>query len=161
VTAKRLAWPRLLCGVAAIAWLPACGSGDIVPPPPATPTPTPLPPFVIFQAAFPPLDVGHFVLADFTIGDRGTVRATMDWTFPSNRMYLFIMAGLTCTDQDFITYLRTGTAATCTVLGSDEDPNTKPASITFNVTQPTGARVFVLNLGPTGESGFVNITLQR
>jgi hypothetical protein len=71
------------------------------------------------------------VFADFNIGGSGAVRATMDWTFATNQMFLYIMAGITCTDQDFVTFLT------------------------------TGARVFVVNLGPTGESGVVTITLTR
>jgi hypothetical protein len=47
------------------------------------------------------------------------------------------------------------------VLGSDVEPSTKPAAVTFNATAAGGGRVAVLNLGPASESGTVQITLQR
>jgi hypothetical protein len=155
---NRHAGLRLLVAVALIVWLPACGS-DTIPPPPPPPTPTALPPFEIFRANFPPLDPGDGASGDFSIPSAGTVTVQMDWTFASNRMFIWVFAGLTC--EDFGAFLVNGSAPGCTVLGQDLDPNTKPARFTFNATAGGGARVFVLNGGPTGESGNVLITLQR
>jgi len=155
----RYAWLRVALGLALAVGLPGCG-GNTGPDPPPPPTPTPAPaPFVIFQSAFPPLTPGDGASGDFTIPAAGTVRATMDWTFPSNRMFIFVFSGLTC--DDFGTFLVTGAAPGCTVLGQDVDPNTKPASLSFTVAAGQGARVFVFNGGPTNESGVVQITLTR
>jgi hypothetical protein len=157
-----VAWPRLTAVLALLAILPSCGGGSTGPNPPPAATPTPsLAPFVIFQSAFPPLDPGDFAYGDFTISAPGTVRATMDWTFPSNQMFLFVFSGTTCTEQDFITFINTGPVGACTMLASDLEPATKPGLATFNATAAGGARVVVLNLGPTGESGTVQITLAR
>lgn len=67
--------PRLAAASLLLAILPSCGGGnDIIIDPP--PPPTTLAPFVLFQAAFPPLPPGNFVLADFTIGTPGAVGET-------------------------------------------------------------------------------------
>lgn len=150
-----------LAALSLVAVLPACGGGGGIVDPPPPPTPTPLPPFVIFQSAFPPLQPGFFAFGDFTISAPGTVRATMDWTFPSNVMFLFVFSGTGCTEDDFIRFLDRGSSNVCVLLGSDVDSSTKPGLATFTATAAGGGRVFVLNLGPTGESGTVQITLQR
>lgn len=156
--ARSRAWSLALVA-ALIVVLPGCGSTPVAPPPPP-PTPTPTPTTtVIFQSAFPPLDPGFFAFGTFDIPAAGSVRATMDWTFPANRMFLFIFNGTTCVD--FVTFLNTGAAPGCTLLGSDLEPNTKPALITFSASQAQQARVLVFNLGPTGESGVVQVTLTR
>jgi hypothetical protein len=140
--------------------LPGCGgdSGNN----PVVPTPTPVPTpttSVIFQSAFPPLDPGGGAIGDFAIPNAGAVRAQMDWTFPANRMFIFIFSGTTC--DDTVTFFLTGAAPGCTVLGQDIDPNTKPAVVNFTVAAAQNARVLVVNLGPTGESGVVQVTLTR
>lgn len=158
----RLAWPRLAAALALLSVLPSCGGGSTGPNPPPAATPTPsLAPFVIFQSTFPPLDPGDIAFGDFTISAPGAVRATMDWTFPSNQVFLFVFSGTTCTPEDFVTFITTGPVGACTLLASDLDPSTKPAVATFNATAASGARVVVLNLGPTGESGTVQVTLTR
>ena len=138
--------------------LPGCGGGTTTPPPVATPVPTPTT-SVIFQSAFPPLDPGDGAAGDFSIPNGGTVRVTMDWTFASNFMFIWVFSGTTCTD--FETFFDTGAAPGCTTLGMDIDPATKPASFTFNVAAAQNARILVVNLGPTNESGVVQITLTR
>jgi hypothetical protein len=149
---------RLVCALALMAGLPGCGGGTTTPPPVATPVPTPTT-TVIFQSAFPPLDPGDGAAGDFSIPNNGAVRVTMDWTFASNRMFIWIFSGTTCTD--FLTFLQTGVAPGCTVLGQDIDPATKPANITFDIAQTQNARILVVNLGPTSESGVVQVTLTR
>ena len=152
---------RLAAAFALMIGLPACGGGGSTgpnPPPTATPTPAPTT-TVIFQEAFPPLDAGDGVAGDFNIPGAGAVRATMDWTFPSNGMVYFIFSGTTCTD--FATYFSTGAAPGCTLLGQHIIPTIKPGVITFSVTAAQTARVVVVNLGPTGESGVVQVTLTR
>jgi hypothetical protein len=147
---------RVAAGLALVAWLPACGGSPVTPPPPPTPTPAPVT-SVIFQSAFPPLDRFDAAIGDFAIPDSGAVRVTMDWTFPSNDMDIIIFSGTTC--ADFEAFLSNGSAPGCTVLGQDLDPVRKPAVVTFNVAQAQNARILLYNLGPTSESGVVQITL--
>lgn len=158
----RLPGRRLACAFALLIGLPACGGGGSTtspnPPPTATPTPAPTT-TVIFQEAFPPLDAGEGVVGDFSIPSAGTVRATMDWTFPANTMLYFIFSGTTCTD--FETFFSTGSAPGCTLLGQHIAAGIKPGIINFTVPAAQNARVVVVNLGPGGESGVVQVALTR
>jgi hypothetical protein len=152
---------RLVCAFALMIGLPACGGGGSTAPnpvPTATPTPAPTT-TVIFQSAFPPLDQFEYAVGDFPIPNNGAVRATLEWTFATNDMLFFIFSGTTCTD--FETFLTTGSAPGCTLLGQHFTPGVKPKVITFNVTAAQNARLLLANLGPTGESGVVQITLTR
>ena len=154
---------RLALGLVLAALLPSCGGGT-GPDPVSTPVPTPtLAPFVLLQSTFPPLDPGEIAIGDFTISAPGTLRATLEWTFATNRMGLIIFSGTTCTVDDFTDLIEQNLSASaaCTPLGANINPSVKPAVITINVTQPQGARVDIVNLGPTGESGTILITLQR
>lgn len=152
---------RLAVAFALMVVLPACGGGGSTSPnpvPAATPTPAPTT-TVIFQSAFPPLEQFGVAIGDFPIPNGGTVRATMDWTFATNDMIFFIFSGTTCTD--FETFFDTGSAPGCTLLGQHIALRAKPGVITFNVTAAQNARLLLANLGPTGESGVVQITLTR
>lgn len=149
-----------LAAALTIALLPGCGGGSTDPDPPPPPTPTPVPvTTVIFQSAFPPLGSFEGAIGDFAIPNNGSVRATLDWTFPQNDMDLFIFSGTTCVD--FETFLISGAAPGCTLLGQDIDTVRKPAVVTFNATQAQNARILVFNFGNTNESGVVQITLTR
>ena len=152
---------RLAVAFALTVALPACGGGGSTSPnpvPTATPTPAPTT-TVIFQSAFPPLDQFNYALGDFPIPNNGTVRATLEWTFATNDLLFFIFSGTTCTDLE--TFLTTGSAPGCTLLGQQFTPGVKPKVISFDVTAAQNARILVANLGPTGESGVVQITLTR
>lgn len=149
-----------LAALTLVAVLPGCGgdSGNT----PIVPTPTPVPQpttTVIFQSAFPPLGAFDAAAGDFSIPNAGSVRVTMDWTFASNDMDIFVFSGTTC--ADFETFFRTGAAPGCTLLGQDIDPVRKPAVVQFTAAAAQNARILVLNLGPTNESGVVQITLTR
>lgn len=150
---------RLALGLVLAGLLPSCGGGT-GPDPVVTPVPT-LTPFVVFEAPFTDVGAGDVLMAEFTLSAPGAVRAEMDWTFPTNRMYIFVMRGLTCGFDEFDVYLATGSSPSCVLMGADTDPATKPALITFANTAATGARVFIYSLGPTAEAGTVRITLAR
>lgn len=152
-------WPRLAAASLLLLALPSCGGNDGIVDPSGPPTT--LAPFVILQATFTALPANNFGGASITFGTPGAVRATMDWTLASNRMLLFVFAGTSCTTVDFGRFLDLGPSAVCTLLGSDVDPITKPAVVTFDVAAATGATVYILNLGPTPESGNVLVTLAR
>jgi hypothetical protein len=151
---------RLACAFALMIGLPACGGGgSVVAPPLPTPTPTPVTTTVIFEAAFPPLEAGDGAIGDFSIPNAGAVRATLDWTFRTNGMVFFLFSGTTCTD--FEGFFENGAAPGCTLLGQHVLPSIKPGVVTFNVAAAQNARLVVVNLGPTGESGVVQVTLTR
>lgn len=152
-------WPRLAAASLLLLVLPCCGGDDGIIDPSGPPTT--LAPFVILNATFTAVPPNNFGAASITFATPGAVRATMDWTLASNRMFLFVFAGTSCSTVDFGRFLDLGPSAVCTLLGSDVDPTTKPAVVTFDVTTATGATVYILNLGPTPESGNVLVTLTR
>lgn len=157
---KRIAGGRVLCAFALTVALPACGGGGRINDPDPVPSPTPTPPTtsVVFQEAFPPLGAGDGVSADVAVPNSGTVRATMDWTFATNTMALVAFSGTTCTDLQG--FFNTGSAPGCTVLGQTQR-GVKPGVLSFNLTAAQTVRILVVNLGPTNESGVVQITLTR
>ena len=151
---------RLALGLVLLVGLSACGGSTG--PDPVTPTPMPsLARFVLLQGPWPALDPGDFALADITFSTPGVGQATLNWTFASNRVSVVIFSGLTCTQDDFVAFITNGSAAACTPLGSTLASTTKPAVVTFNIAQAQGARVYVVNFGPTAESGTLLLTLQR
>jgi hypothetical protein len=152
---------RLACALVLMVGLPACGGGgNSAPNPVPTATPTPAPTTtVLFDAPWPPLEQFGYAFGDFPIPNSGTVRATIDWTFPTNHVLFFIFSGGTCTDFD--AFLTTGAAPGCTLLGQHTARGVKPGVISFEITAPQNGRLLLWNLGPTNESGIVQITLTR
>jgi hypothetical protein len=148
-------WPRLAC-VALTVGLPACGGSDSTTPNPmATPTPA-TGTTTIFTTSFAALPVDGTALADFSIPSAGSVRLTIDWTASANNVDVWVFSGTACTD--IATFLRTGNAQSCNLLGLDTGA-TKPAVVTIASTQTQTARVLALNRGPSPETVSVQVTL--
>lgn len=145
--------PHLALALALTALLPACGDSGTSPDP--TPSATPAT-TLLFQSAFPRLEPFQFVFTTFSVPTAGTVRATMDWTFTTNTMHLYVFEGSTCTD--FPSVLVTGGAPGCTVLGRHVVPGVKHGEFSFRVAALQEIRVLVGNEGPTSEAGIVQIT---
>jgi hypothetical protein len=88
-------------------------------------------------------------LTDFTVPASGTLRIAVDWTFATDDVDL-VLSNPAC---DAIA-LSNGL---CKVLGS-ETSNVKPARISMG-TSATAYRLFVINRGPSAESGTVSVTV--
>lgn len=133
--------------LALAALLVACGGGD---PPPTTPTvvspPPPAPVSNIVTQGNGSLGSKILGPVPFTTTQAGTLSVTVDWTFPSNDVDLFVVRGTDpCTVATF-------NNRTCAFLSTAESATQKPERLTIN-SLPAGAyTLYVANFGATDES---------
>jgi hypothetical protein len=124
--------------------------------PTGDPTPTPVPQpttSVLVQPTITGLRPGFGDFLDFNVPSTGTLDAEFSWTFASNDVDIY----LTTPSCPSVAAL---TGGGCTILASDQTLQ-KPARFSFNVTQSGGARFWVVNFGPTNESGSGTVRLTR
>lgn len=150
-TARRLLGPIGICGILA---LPGCGGGSdgVTTPPSPTPTPGPVRTLVTqgAQAISAPDDrFTYFRTVPFTTPFPGTLEVTVNWTFPTNEVWMYVSSGV-CTSQQFTSC--PGTECQCQFLVSSEVSTPKPRLLTIP-NAPAGSRsLFIWNLGPREES---------
>ena len=117
--------------------------------PPTTPPPTSV---VVHDDAFP---VGSKVLVPdtFSTSATGTLVVTLDWTFASNDIDIFVARGTEpCTLQTF-------NNRTCPFIATEESATLKPEKLTIP-NLPAGAyTLYVANFGATDESVACHIVL--
>jgi len=90
-------------------------------------------------------------VADFSVPEAGTLHITVDWTSAADDIDL-VLSNPAC---DAIALV----AGTCKVFAREES-NLKPAQLTLPTTA-TGYRLFVVNRGPSDESGTIVVTVTR
>ena len=96
-------------------------------------------------------------LASITLGAPGLVRATLQWTFASNDVDLWVLSGTTCASVD---NNLVPSGAGCTILCQDIGTTGTSATCSFNSTTGT-ALVWATNYGRTSESGTWIVTVTR
>ena len=136
-----------------------CGGGSSTSPSPAPPpTPTPAPATTnIGQGTYQGPAGATGALASITLGAPGLVRATLQWTFASNDVDLWVLSGTTCATVD---NNRVPSGAGCTILCQDIGTTGTSATCSFNSTTGT-ALVWATNYGRTSESGTWIVTVTR
>jgi hypothetical protein len=124
--------------------LPGCGGGGggIT-----TPTPTPTPPPVtalILEDSFSGL--GELTLAPvpFDTTATGTIEATVDWTFATDDVDIYLVRG-SCTLDQF-------NNGTCSFVAFSESPTAKPETIRATNQAPGSFTLYIGNRGPAEES---------
>jgi len=124
--------------------LAACGS-DPVTRPPDPPSAAPLPPPTVASTGQRTLEA-HFIgrPAPFTTAVTGTLEATVDWTFATNNIDVFIARG-DCTPQQFVD-------AQCNVAASATSNGVKPRRVTLTGAAPGVYSLLIGNAGPDRES---------
>lgn len=141
---------------AGLALMSACGGGGngggtqtpvTQPPQPTTST--------LAAGTFVGLGNLRFQTFDFASPRAGSLTATAVWTFGGNDVDIYVVSGNTCTTTNGI---GTPTGAGCTILCQDISVGGVNARCTTNVTAGNG-RLFIVNLGPGGESGTYTITI--
>jgi hypothetical protein len=142
---RRLAGAALGMGLAL--GLAGCGgdSGTGPDPTPTTVTTT-LPTFT-----FTSLRPGQVRYTDVQINVTGSLSATLDWTFASNDLDIYV------TSTSCSVSTTTGIQTLCTAIGRTTSTSSKPERLTVNVT-PGNLRVWAANFGPSSESGTLSLT---
>jgi hypothetical protein len=130
----------------AILVMPACGGGSDTPNTPTpvtTPPPPPPAPTVVRQGAGPiPAETVGFV--DFTTTLPGRLDVTVDWTFATNDVDIFIVRG-SCTDDQ----LRNDT---CPFLAMATSETAKPERLSVPNAAAGLYTLYVANFGSSDES---------
>lgn len=131
--------------LAAVIGLTACGGGSSSPTTPAVTTPPAPVRSVIGNFTFSLGPIGLAQPVEVTVTGSGTIDATVQWTFASNDVDLF----LTDRNCNATQYLQ---LANCNILARADSFTNKPEVI--RVTASTGVyRLFVYNDGPGSEAG--------
>ena len=106
----------------------------------STPPPTPPPPVVISQIQGFSLRAGFVSFASFSTTSVGTLEATVDWTFATNDLDVYLTPA-TCTFTQL-------TANQCTVLAFSESTTAKPERARATNVAAGNYTIWVANAGP-------------
>ncbi len=140
------------CAALLLAGLAACGSNPVAPP---TPPPTTLPPPVTRVIHNDTFAVGSkFVYPDtFSTSTTGSLEVTVDWTFTSNDVDIFVARGVEpCT-------LATFNDRSCGFVATEESTTMKPEKLTISNLAAGTYTLYVANFGSSNESVACHITL--
>lgn len=101
----------------------------------------------------------HFASATVTDSAVGRWEATVDWTFATNTVWIWVSNGVCTTEQFALPACPDGAACPCQFTIRSEVAAPKPRVLTIP-NAPGGTRsLFIANLGPREESGTYSITL--
>lgn len=152
---------RVLSLIALIVVLPGCGGGDKSPTDPQTPTPTPPPVRSVIDTGSGSLSLDHFVVIPFTTSGVGTLDATVDWTFASDLLLMYITQGNCTGDQFAAEACPDQPACECRFAVRSENQSQKPRVMTLANAAAGPYTLIVWNLGPSDESISYTIALTR
>ena len=143
---------RIFLACAALAVLPACGS-DSSPTPPSTTPPTTLPPATQAVVASGSGSIGVLTAAGiaFTTTTSGRLDVTVDWTFASNDVDVYLVRGA-CTFEQFVNLQ-------CNIVSFSESTTAKPERITFSGAPADNYVLVIANFGPADESVAFQVVL--
>ncbi len=144
---------RALCVAALLAapFLPGCGGGGGGVTSPSSSQATRK---VMTQRNWE-LAVNQFMGADLSItgSGTGTVDAIVEWTYPSNDVDIYVTAA-NCSTDAFST-------SSCAYVAKADSTTAKPERLSFPVTGASTYRLWVVNFGPTQESGTLEVGLTQ
>jgi hypothetical protein len=141
-------WNRIWSSVLAaglLAGLVACGGDgptNVTPPPP--PPPTPPPPVVVSQIQGFALRAGFASFANFSTTSTGTLEATVDWTFATNDLDVYLTPS-TCTFAQLA-------ANQCTMIAFSESETAKPEKARATNVAPGNYIIWIHNVGPADDT---------
>jgi hypothetical protein len=131
--------------------LAACGGGGT-----STPTAPAAPPApsrsVVGQSNWT-AEVGTAARIDATIGGAGSMDVTVQWTFSSNDVDIYVTSTGCASHQDLLNNR-------CTLIAKADGVTAKPERLTLTVQAGT-FRIWMANFGPTDESGTVEVGITR
>lgn len=139
---------RALAAAVAVV-LTGCGGGSS-PSAPSTPRPTPAPTpttLVVRQSSYTGLKPDFLLIVPFSTTTRGDLEAVADWTFATNNLDLFLVAGTNpCSTPDGIDF------SACSVLVAEVNPSTKPERLRVPALAAGAYTLYIGNHGPGDES---------
>ena len=148
-----------LAVVVIVAVLSGCGgncanpAASCTPPPtpsPSTSAPTPAPPVVIAQGNFG-LPARLLAVIPLTTSATGKIDVTVDWTFATNDVDVYLARGA-CSFDQFV-------AQQCTVVTFSESTSAKPEKISAPGAAAGSYVLLIGNRGPTDESVAYQVVL--
>lgn len=150
MSARKL-W-RVMSVVVAVSVLPGCGSST-TPDPVPSPTPTPPPPPVstVVRSGSGSLPVLNLAPIPFTTSATGRIDVTVDWTFATNDVDVYLARGA-CSFDQFVTNQ-------CSIVTFSESATAKPEILTVSGAAAGGYVLLIGNLGPTDESVAFQVVL--
>jgi hypothetical protein len=139
----RRLWCYLACAAVA-ASLAACGgSTPSQPNPTPTPVPTPPPPQVVAQGSGPLTAESIGQIPPFTTARAGALEATVDWTYATNDIDVYLVRG-DCSGDQFL-------ALQCTIAAFSESTTAKPEKIRADNAAAGTYSLFIANIGKSDE----------
>jgi len=106
-----------------------------------------------FTLSAPTGDAYFFGLTEITTTSAGTWETTVDWTFPTNTLHIYVATG-SCTPTQFATEdCPSGATCPCQFAIRSEVATPKPRVLTLANAAPGTRTLIILNLGPEAESG--------
>lgn len=118
----RIAFTALAGSILATA-LAGCGSSSPTRPPAPTPTPAPVT-ILVSEGSEGGLEERFLLSVPFHTTALGSIRATVDWTFPESIIYVYISRD-TCTLEEF-------NGGTCQIVAASQTSTPKPRVLTVN-----------------------------
>jgi len=147
-----LALLQVVTVMVAVSVLPGCGSST-TPTPTPSPTPTPAPPIVqtVVASGSGSLPVLNLVLIPFTTTATGRIEVTVDWTFGTNDVDVYLVRG-SCSFDQFVTQQ-------CNLVTFSESTTAKPERISAPGAAAGSYVLLIGNLGPSDESVAFQVVL--
>lgn len=139
---------RIPTALALAALLAACGGGggSLATTPTILPTPAPAPVSTVISQGSGSVPSKNVAPVTFSTTATGTLGVTVDWTFPSNDVDIFIVRGTApCT-------LTTFNNRTCGFIATSESTTQKPEKLSINNLAAGAYTLYVGNFGSSDES---------
>jgi hypothetical protein len=134
---------------AALSGCGGSGNSPTAPTPSATPIPTVRTEVAAGSASVP---ARVLALVPFTINAAGTLDATVDWTFATNDVHVYLITGSCTSVEQF-------NGRQCFVGAFSESTLLKPERVTFAGVQPGTYTLGIGNVGPGDESVSFEVVL--
>jgi hypothetical protein len=142
--------------VAAMAWIAGCGGGgDRVTNPPVTPTPGPVLSVVgqgNFTLSAPDEESSFFIRRVFNTSASGVLETTVDWTYATNTLLMYLAEG-ECTSDQFASDDCPGPACACRFSVTSEQAAPKPRVLSLANASAGTRTLIVWNIGPREDAG--------
>jgi hypothetical protein len=112
-----------------------------------------------FSIDAPGPDHVHFWAVNVTNSVSGSWQATVDWTYPTNELWMYVSAGICTADQFALPECPDQAACPCTFTVRSEVATPKPRVLNIAGSASGTRTVFILNWGPREDGGVYSVML--